>query len=302
MGNSGDQNSEGVGKDIILLCVGLLFISTTGVLARSIQLSAIHIIGWRSVFAAIFLMLFCKWKGFSLKLEKQKFWMNLIAGVLLGVHWVTYFISLKMSSVAVGMLALFTFPTITSLLEPVILKTKFSVFHLFLGILVLLGIYFLAPDLSLENDMFKAVLFGVFSAVCFSIRNILMKQQVARANGSVLMTWQLIVVGGVLLPYLIWDFKRPSFGGVSGILALALLATAIGHTLFAYSLKKFSATTTSIISGLQPIFGIILGYIFLKEALEWNTFVGGGLILSTVLIESYRMFRVAKNKTPIFKL
>ncbi len=291
MNSPKEDKSKGLGQDIALLCVGLLFISTTGVLARSIELSAITIIGWRSVFAAVFLSLFCRWKGFSFKLDKKVFYINLIAGVLLGVHWVTYFISLKLSSVAVGMLALFTFPTITALLEPLMLKTSFSVFHLFLGVLVLFGIYFLAPDLSLENEMFKAVLFGVFSALCFSIRNILMKQQVAQSNGSVLMTWQLIVVGGLLFPYLIWNLKTPTIGDVSGILALALLATAIGHTLFAYSLKKFSATTTSIIGGLQPVFGIVLGYVFLKEALTWNTLVGGGLILSTVLLESYRMFR-----------
>ncbi len=295
MNNSKNNKSGGIGQDIAYLCLGLLCISTTGVLARSIQLSAIIIIGWRSVFAAIFLLLFCKWKKFSFKLDKRVLFINLIAGALLGLHWVTYFMSLQMSSVAVGMLALFTFPTITALLEPLILKTSFSIFHLFLGVLVIFGIYFLAPDISLENEMFKAVLFGLFSALCFSIRNIMMKQQVAQSNGSVLMTWQLIVVGGLLLPYLIWNFKTPTTQDVSGILALALLATAIGHTLFAYSLKKFSATTTSIIGGLQPIFGIILGYLFLKEALTWNTLVGGSLILSTVLLEGYRMFKKEKR-------
>jgi len=291
MPNSTNNSSNNLGKDLALLCVGLLFISTTGVLARSIQWSAVHIIGWRSIVAALFLILFCKWKGLSLQLDKKGFWLNLIGGILLGLHWVTYFISLKLSSVAVGMLSLFTFPTITALLEPWILKTRFSIFHLFLGVLVIFGIYFLAPDLNFENQQFQAVLFGVFSALCFSIRNILMKKQVTRFQGTVLMTRQLIVVGVLLLPYLLWNFEKPTFNDISGILTLALLATAIGHTLFAFSLKKFSATTTSIIGGLQPIFGILLGYLFLKETLVWNTFVGGSLILLTVILESYRIFR-----------
>lgn len=296
MPNSTNNSSNNLGKDLALLCVGLLFISTTGVLARSIQWSAVHIIGWRSIVAALFLILFCKWKGLSLQLDKKGFWLNLIGGILLGLHWVTYFISLKLSSVAVGMLSLFTFPTITALLEPWILKTRFSIFHLFLGVLVIFGIYFLAPDLNFENQQFQAVLFGVFSALCFSIRNILMKKQVTRFHGTVLMTRQLIVVGVLLLPYLLWNFEKPTFNDISGILTLALLATAIGHTLFAFSLKKFSATTTSIIGGLQPIFGILLGYLFLKETLVWNTFVGGSLILLTVILESYRIFR--SNRKP----
>ncbi len=72
------------------------------------------------------------------------------------------------------------------------------------------------------------------------------------------------------------------------VLLLALLTTAIGHTLFLQSLKYFTASTASIISSIQPIFGIILAYFFLNEIPAWNTFWGGLLILSTVVIESIR--------------
>ena len=61
-------------------------------------------------------------------------------------HWVTYFYALQWSNVAIGMLSLFTYPVITALLEPLILKTKFQKHHLILGFIVLIGVYFLAPD------------------------------------------------------------------------------------------------------------------------------------------------------------
>jgi drug/metabolite transporter (DMT)-like permease len=72
------------------------------------------------------------------------------------------------------------------------------------------------------------------------------------------------------------------------LLLLAFLTTAIGHSLMLHSLKFFSASTASIISSLQPIFGIILAFLFLQEMPTTNTFFGGGLILLTVVVESIR--------------
>jgi drug/metabolite transporter (DMT)-like permease len=72
------------------------------------------------------------------------------------------------------------------------------------------------------------------------------------------------------------------------LLLLAFLTTAIGHSLMLHSLKFFSASTASIISSLQPIFGIILAFFFLQEMPTIHTFFGGGLILLTVVIESIR--------------
>ena len=72
------------------------------------------------------------------------------------------------------------------------------------------------------------------------------------------------------------------------LILLAVLTTAIGHTLMVKSLKHFSASTASIISSVQPIFGIIIAYLFVNEIPSSNTFIGGTLILLTVVIESIR--------------
>nr|WP_262906732.1 DMT family transporter [Tenacibaculum maritimum] len=72
------------------------------------------------------------------------------------------------------------------------------------------------------------------------------------------------------------------------VLLLALLTTAIGHSLMVRSLKFFTVSTASIISSIQPVFGVVLAYTFLNEIPTWKTFIGGGLILTTVIIESVR--------------
>ncbi|MBP2833968.1 DMT family transporter [Aquimarina sp. U1-2] len=277
-------------RDIIELNVAMICISTSGALGRYIDMPVPVIIGFRALLAGVLLFLFCKWKKVSFRTKSKDRPMIILSGILMGLHWITYFYALKLSNVAIGMLSIFTYPVITALLEPILLKTKFEKIHLLLTLLVLIGIYFLVPDLNFEDSYTKAVILGVISALCYALRNIIMKTKVGDYNGSVLMWYQLVVVSIVLFPFL-------CIADSSGIqeqwlptLTLALLTTAIGHTLFLNSFKRFSITTASIISSVQPVYGIIIGMIFLNEIPVLSTIIGGVLILTSVVIESIRTY------------
>ena len=113
-------------KHLLLLLLATLFISTSGALGRYINMSIPVIIWWRSIIAAVLLYAFCRYKKINLKIKSKKEIIPfIISGVFLAAHWITYFYALKMSNVAIGMLSLFTYPVITSFLEPIILILKF---------------------------------------------------------------------------------------------------------------------------------------------------------------------------------
>ncbi len=269
----------------------MLLISTSGALGRYIEMPVPVIIAYRAIFAGVFLFVFCKWKKISIHVEKKDVLPIIASGILMGLHWITFFYALKLSNVAIGMLSIFTYPALTALLEPLILKTKFQKSHLLLSALVLIGIYFLVPNFSFENEYTKAVGLGVLSAFCYALRNLIMKTKVGNYNGSMLMWYQLVVVSIILSPCL---FLFDSLGILTQwkpTITLALLTTAIGHTLFLTSFKRFSITTASIISSTQPIYGIIIGAIFLNEIPKIMTVIGGILILSSVIIESIRSYK-----------
>lgn len=281
-------------QHLLQLVLATLFISTSGVLGRYIKLSPEVIVWFRAAIAMLFLLGFCKYLGVSLKIRSAKDRGTfLIAGVFMALHWVTYFYALKLSNVAVGMLSLYTYPVITTFLEPFFFKNKLSGVHLLLGAMVLLGVYILAPEISLGSNMIQGIFFGVFSAFCYAIRFLLMKKLVSSYHGSMLMFYQMLIVSAVTIPYLF--IKDVS--GVSHqypyLLLLGILTTAIGHTLMTLMLKHFKASTASIISSIQPVFGIILAFVFLSEIPSLNTFIGGFLILSTVVIESIRSKKAA---------
>ncbi len=278
-------------QHLLEINLAMLFIATSGALGRYVQLSVPITIGARAMLAFIALFIYCKWKGFSLKVDKKDVPVILLSGLLMGVHWVTYFYALKLSNVAIGMLSIFTYPVITAFLEPILLKTKFELMHLLLAFLVLTGMYFLSPTLDFENSYTIAIAFGVFSALAYALRNILLKKKVAKYNGSMLMTYQTAIVGVILFPFLFTVSADTIISQWKVLVALAVLTTAIGHTMFLMTFKHFNITTVSILSSVQPVYGIIIGAIFLSEIPKGTTVLGGILILSSVVIESIRSNR-----------
>lgn len=266
----------------------MLFISTSGVLGRYVELPVPVVIGTRGVLAFILLLVYCKWRGISLKVRPQDMALVFISGILMGLHWLSYFYSLQMSNVAIGMLSLFTYPVITAFLEPFLLNTKFQKVHLLLGVLVLLGIYFLVPDFNLKNSSTIAIGLGVLSALFYALRNLILKSKVKNYHGSMLMVYQTGIIGLFLLPSLFFVETDKLFGQWEGIVALAVMTTAVGHTLFLMTFRHFSITSVSILSSVQPVYGIVLGALFLSEIPALTTIFGGILILSSVIIESIR--------------
>ena len=90
----------------------MLFISTSGALGRYIQLSVPVTIASRAILAFVILVLYCRFKKVSFKIDKADRPMIILSGLLMGVHWVTYFYALQMSNVAIGMLSMFTYPVL----------------------------------------------------------------------------------------------------------------------------------------------------------------------------------------------
>ena len=276
-------------KHVLWLTLATILISTSGALGKFIDMPIAVIIWWRCALAALFLLLYCKYKkidfGFKSKTDRITLF---ISAIFLGAHWITYFHALKVSNVAIGMLSLFTFPIFTAILEPLFSKVRFDPIHILLGVMVLTGVYFLAPDFDIKSSQLQGVFWGIVSAICYAIRTLMLKRPASQYNASILMFYQVVVLTCVLLPILFLKDTSAITTQYPYVIMLALVTTAIGHTLFVNSLRYFKVSTASIISSTQPVFGIIIAFLFLNEVPNWNTFMGGTLIISTVIIESIR--------------
>ena len=270
---------------LLLLNVSILLISTSGVLGRSIALDPKAVIFYRSALAALLFALYFLGKRQATVFRRPPSLANGIAGFLMAAHWVTYFYALQWSNVAVGMLSLFTYPVITALLEPLFFAVKYSKIRLLLAGLMLFGIYLLVPEFELENQQFKAVGIGVFSAFCYAARNLVLKKSIHKESGMQMMFYQVIIVAIILIPFANETPYQAVLGEWKSLLLLAFFTTVLGHSLFLQSLKYFSVTRASLISCAQPLYGIVLAGFLLQELPEMKTLFGGLLILAAVAIE-----------------
>lgn len=275
-------------KHFLELNIAIFLVSTAGVFVRYIDLNPIVIIFWRAFIAAIVVGLYAYFNKFSFKIPVKKDRFRLLASsVLFAGHWLTYFYALQISSVAIGMLSMFTFPTITTLLEPLYFKTKFNKRHLLLGFIVLIGLYIMTPEINFSNNNTKGIVAGVISALFYAMRNITMKSNIKKYESSTLMFYQFSFLILASAPFLFTLDTHKTLQFFPSLLVLGIFTTAIGHTLFVKSFKNFPVSTSSIVSTIQPLYGIILGFFLLNEIPSTNTLIGGCIILSTVIIESF---------------
>ncbi|MEO1053167.1 MAG: EamA family transporter [Bacteroidota bacterium] len=274
-------------KQILELNLATLFISTSGVLGRTITVPVPLTVLIRCVIGIVFLWIILKLLKTDLKIDffKHK-WFFLFGGILITGHWVTYFYALQYSNVAIGMISLFTFPIITTFLEPLFFKVRISIFNLISSALVITGVVILVPEFSLGNEVTVGILFGILSALVYSIRNLLNKRYIKIYSGSAIMFYQLVISIVIMLPTLLIYPLEVSTDQMWLLLLLGLFTTALGHTLFLRSLSHFTASTASIIASLQPVYGIILGVILINETVEPAVYIGGSLILITVVAQS----------------
>ena len=119
-----------------------------------------------------------------------------------------------------------------------------------------------------------------------------MKKHVQHYHGSMLMLYQTTIITIVLFPVLFFMDSTGFESQYPYLIILALLTTAIWHSLMVHSLKFFSASTATIISSIQPIFGILIAFLLVDEIPKTNTIWGGLIIILTVVIETIRSKKI----------
>jgi len=289
-----------VKRSLINLHVTVMLLGGTALFSKLIPLSAIDITFGRSLPGFIMLFIFVKLSGESLKLNSVKdYLIGLGLGLIMAVHWVTYFASMQYATVSVGIIALFTFPVITVLLEPFFEKIRICWQDVVSALVVLLGIWLIVPSTSLSNDVTLGVIVGVFSAFLYAIRNLMHRRYFSHYSGSKAMAYQIMVICPCLIFFVSDDFYSMDIDTALLLLLLGTVFTAIPHAMVANALKHLRAKTFSLVACMQPFYGVVFAIIVLNETPNWQTLFGGLLVISAAIYETINTQReqraLAKN-------
>ncbi|WP_111978841.1 DMT family transporter [Algibacillus agarilyticus] len=272
--------------------VSILLLAGTALFSKIIPLNAAAISTGRAVIACLLLACIVQITESSLRLKSKKdYVIGCILGVLMALHWVTYFYAMQYSTVAIGMIALYTFPVLTVFIEPLFNKKMPRINDIMLAVIVFSGVALMVPELSFASDYTVGIALGVISALFFALRNILNKRHFTQYSGMKNMMFQAFIIAICLLPFefdTLVDINSDTF---FLLLLLGSLFTALPHVLLVNGLKFLQAKSMSLIACLSPVYGALLAYILLSETLNWQTMLGGGVVLSTAIFETVSLSR-----------
>jgi len=258
--------------------------------AKLLPFPATTIISGRAVFACIILFLFLWLRGKKIYVFSKSDLLKLLGiGIIFGLHWVTYFHSMQVSTVAIGMLSLFTYPVFTAILEPLFDGKKIDPFSFLLTLFAFAGLSFMVPSFDWNDTGFQGVLWGLISAVLYAIRNILTKQMHAHYSSAHLLSIQLFAAALILLPFA--DGLVDMITNLQYLLYQVLMAgffTAFAHTLWIRSFSQIPVVTAGIFSTISPFYGILSAWFFLGETPPDKIWLGGGIILFCAIMEIVR--------------
>lgn len=275
-------------KGLIAVHSAVLIFGLTALFSKLIALTALEITLLRSIFAALCIAGIILWQKESLRLAKANdYGIVILLGLLLGVHWVTYFQAMQVSTVAVGVIALFTFPVITVFLEPLFNGERPHIQDVISAFVVLFGIYLLVPEFSLSNQATQGILWGIFSAFCFALRNVLQGHYFKGNSARHSLLYQTMVIFIVLLPFSFQIIPDVTFTQWQQLIILGLFFTALPHTLFAFGLLKLKAKAVSLVSCIQVVYATLFAALLLGELPETSTVIGGLIVITVAMYESY---------------
>lgn len=160
-------------NSIVLLNLSVMLFGFSAVLGQFVDAPAVIIAGGRVIFSSLTLFLFSIITKSSLKLKTKKdYGIALFTGVILAIHWTTFFQSIQSSTVAIGTITFSTFPLFLTFLEPLVFHEKLHLRSVISALILLLGVGITVPSFSMENETTVGIVFGLISALAYAVMSL----------------------------------------------------------------------------------------------------------------------------------
>jgi drug/metabolite transporter (DMT)-like permease len=269
---------------LVQIHTAALLAGFTGLFGKFLEVSPAIITAGRTLFGGLALFIAAKLLESSLRVPTRRDMLTLaLSGAVLAIHWLTFFRSIQISTVAVGLLAFSTFPLFVTFLEPFFFHESFRIFDLFTAIVVVIGLVAMTPAFDLRNHITQGVLWGVLSGLAYAMLSLLSRFCVRSFSALSITFYQQAFAALFVSPALLSLRGIPSPRTFFLLMVLGVIFTALAQLLFVSSLRHIRAQLASVIIGLEPVYGILFSLLLLDEVPSARTLVGGALIGGAVL-------------------
>lgn len=279
-------------KSYVLLHLAVILAGFTGIFGKLISLNEGLLVWYRLLFSSIILFLILK----SLRIRytistREKIHIAKI-GLLITLHWLFFYASIKYSNISIGVVCYCLTSFFTALFKPLIDGEKFKISELLLSMFTLLGISLI---FHFDASYQLGIVLGVVSSAIGALYTIFNKRLVHHYDTKVINYYQMIggtVCLGALLPVYLHFFPVesiiPSLKDIGYLIILAFFCTVGLYVIFAEVLKKIPAFTVNLTFNLEPVYAIIMAFLFFNEGKQVNLafYIGLSLIIASVILQT----------------
>jgi len=291
----------GLNKNLVILHFTVFIWGFTSILGELISIAAVQLVWYRVLIATVSLFMYFKFNRTSLSISRNSVLKLVATGALVGGHWILFFAAIKLSTVSVTLVCLASITLFTAIFEPIINKKRISKLEIIAGIFIISGILLI---FEFETQYTKGIIFGLMSAVCASLFSIINAREVKNTEAPVIAFYEL---GGAFVWISIYLFITHGFGAgmvlktadIGYLLILGTICTSLAYVAGVSVMREFSAFKVALITNLEPVYGIILSFIFFGDMnkLKPGFWLGALIILSTIFMFPLAQKQIAKRKS-----
>jgi drug/metabolite transporter (DMT)-like permease len=286
-------------KALVQLHIFVFLAGLTGPLGFLIKLNGLVLVFYRILLTVIILWILTLFRK-NLQFYNLKTKLSLLGtGAIIALHWVCFYQSIKLANVSIALVCFSSTSLFSSLIEPLWKHAKIQWSEILIGALSLLGILLI---FHFDTQFRTGIIVGLFSALFAAIFSIINKQFTNHIDVQTIQSYEM--TGGLLflLPFMVFLGFNTGFNPIGLIptsmdwfwLAILAIACTVWSThLMLSSLKHISAFTLNVTLNLEPVYGIILAFIFFKEQkqLGFSFYAGIICIIISVFIQMRRVVK-----------
>lgn len=272
----------------------------TGILGNLITVSSVHLVWYRVLIAFLTLFIYFKATKTPLKADRNAVIKFVLTGAIVGAHWIFFFQSIKSSTVSVALVCLSSVTLFTAILEPLINRKKVSKLEIFIGLTIITGIFMI---FKFESRYTLGISFGLLCAFCASLFSIINSRQVKKHPPQLISFYEMTGAWFWISLFLLLSggFNSSMKLHISDTIYLVILGTvctSLAYVAGVSVMKELSAFRVALITNLEPVYGIVLAFLFFgkREHMTAGFYAGTLIILGSIFLYSYLRNRVTKGK------
>lgn len=271
----------------IQLHIAVILYGWTAVLGGLISISAISLVWWRVMITSFSLIFFIGLGRRLLAIDKKKILIYMGIGVIVGMHWICFYSSVKMANASIALITMATTSLFTAIIEPLLFRRRFNSLEIIIGLMIIPCMILIVRNIDIS--LIEGFMVGLLSAFLASLFASLNKKYVEDATPYVISFLEMFgafLFISICLPFVINDIQAimPTSTDWIYLIILALLCTTLAFVLSMMALKHVSAFDSNLVINLEPIYGIGLAVIVLKEHEQLTPlFYMGGILLMLIV-------------------